>query len=232
MQIKKKNIPFIILLFVLLFLIVFLYIGEKKPNWEFSIIKKKLEQKFGVTNEKQQEESNIIKFSFPITPHTFSLPFTPYTQKYMNLRLQAIKCTPDQYYKDNNQVCFICGSFDVCMEYGLVERTGGKMMSITGESLAGNYDMEIELNFKSYGIFKLLNCKCNEGCICDNGTKVTLGERNPVFVFPEGINLEDKIKEIGQMIGEECSRADGKFECGWLGVSILDENKISFDIII
>lgn len=137
--------------------------------------------------------------------------FTPTMKEFVNSYLSYVDCKGEKYYFDNDQICFHCKKGDVCFGYALVSRTGGKKINPkTRPFFKGNYSKEDELKLYSQGISKFLNCKCNEECFCDWGVKPRLEENyRVVFVFPEKIDIKEKIQRIAQRANvDKCEFTD------------------------
>lgn len=95
--------------------------------------------------------------------------------------------------------------------------------------LRGKYVQGDTLNFHSYGIAKLLNCRYNEECICDDEIKYEMTENEIRFTFPADTNIKEKIEKI---TGEECN-AMGEdllfFSCKNLkGIILTESNTLIF----
>lgn len=156
--------------------------------------------------------------------------FTDYMKETVDYRLQLLDCTPEKYYYDNSNLCFICGNIHPCFGFGWVERSGGRKMNPKSLFfLKGKYSKEDTLNFYSYGIAKLLNCRCNEECICDDEIKTEMTENEIRFTFPTDTNIKEKIEKI---IKEECSVTGENlllFRCKNLkGIILTESNTLIF----
>lgn len=171
--------------------------------------------------------------------------FTPGTEKYVTYYTKGIKCEPKEYYYVDSQICFLCDKAKPCFEYVWVERTGVLKMNIKNISLIEFVDKQTEYSFYSFGISDLLNCVCNEECICEDGIRLvseeTKAPTGPIFIFPPNIEIESKIEKITKEweIEEKCevTRFDNftegvskQIECGILSVLILNNKEVLFGV--
>ena len=178
--------------------------------------------------------------------------FAPHTKKYTDYYLKGINCKPTKYYyksdtsyySNGNLIpfyCFICGKYDACFGYGLIHLDFGKKMSIRDAKLSGDYTMNDFYNFYTFGIAKILNCKCEENCTCENGIKLKMVEpTGPIFYFPEDVKKE-QIEKIANKWGveNECVITQNEtikgyniqlFECEDLIVRIINNREVMFGI--
>lgn len=162
--------------------------------------------------------------------------FAPYMKSTVDSYLATIECQPTKYDKSDSEICFHCNMLDACFNYVWVKREKGedKMNPKGIPSLKGDYSKETELNFHSLGVFKSLNCKCEQECICDNGIKARLEERGMViFTFPKDVNIKEAIKKIvAKAEKPECEFEDldgiVNFSCGTLLRGTITENEVIF----
>jgi len=156
------------------------------------------------------------KYSTNIEELYFS--FTDYMKDEVNSHLQLLSCEPKEYYYDNSNLCFVCGKIHACFGFGWVYRSGKQKMNPKSPFfLSGEYSQEEELNFYSENIAKLLNCKCSEECICEDGIKASVENFKVVFTFPENINIKEKITEI--------AKRDNVLKCEFTDVNKETEEK-------
>jgi hypothetical protein len=157
--------------------------------------------------------------------------FTPYMEQKINIYLDSVDCRPNNYYYQNNTLCFVCNKIDVCFVYTWVERTGGQKIRPDYFYLRGLVDKQTELDFYSKGISKILNCNCTEErCVCENEINAKLDYvdkqtyQSPFVLYEYKDNVEEKINyicnkmEMGEVIFDENS-----FECGELSGLFTDE---------
>lgn len=107
-------------------------------------------------------------------------------------------------------------------------------MNPSGVYLKGKYDAETELNFYTFGIAKLLNCKCKKECICENGIKLRKESGMFIFIFPQDVGI-NQIENIAEKIGERSCQTiveNLQFKCGKLNASItpFGKNTVTFEI--
>jgi len=168
----------------------------------------------------------------------FTILFTPTMEKWVNHRLQGIDCISKEYWYTNNQVCFSCNKAEACFGYTRVikETPDQKRMNPIGiVTLKGDYTPETKLAFYSYGISKLLNCKYDQIYQCENGIEAVIIDGEAKFIFPEDININQKIKEMAKKLGmAECKQAAEAgidyFQCGIFGATI-HQNIVTFRIL-
>jgi len=191
----------------------------------------------------------LILVYITIIPKTtitdFYSSFTPHMEKYVTYLTRAIDCEPKQYYYIDSQLCFLCTKGKPCFEYFWVEREEGPRMSLKNISLTGYYDKQTEYAFYTFGISNLLNCKCIEDCVCEDGIKLYFEEitppTGPVFIFPPNIKIESKIDKITKEWGitEECKTirignyTEGvikQINCGFLVSLVLNNTRVLFAI--
>ncbi len=129
--------------------------------------------------------------------------FTSYMMKNVDYRLNGMDCQPEKYYYDNSTIYFSCGDAYARFGYGFVTVRGEDMMNPKGNiGLDGTYDKETELAFYSFGVSKILNCVCDEQCICEGGILAEMDEYGPVlFDFADVANIEDEINGISIQAG-------------------------------
>jgi len=218
METKKKNL----ILFIIIILILTVTIASF-CYWYYFV--------------KQKYLTNI--------PGLYS-SFTDHMKDEVNSHLKLLNCEPKEYYYDDSVVCLVCGKIHLCVEYGLVNREGKeKMNPKLPFFLKGECSKEEELNFYSENIAKLLSCKCNGECLCDDGIKPRAEEHMVIFTFPENVNIKQKIEETAEKAKagkcefiyveheEEAAKKtieagykliDGSFTCGTIkGITISNE---------
>jgi hypothetical protein len=118
--------------------------------------------------------------------------FTDYMKETVDSRLRVLDCTPKEYYYNNFSFCFVCKKIHPCFNFVWVDREGGKKMNPYGVYLRGKYDTETDLNFYTFGIAKVLNCKCNQECICENGIKLRM---ESVGFIPKWVRVQ-KLRHV------------------------------------
>jgi hypothetical protein len=159
--------------------------------------------------------------------------FAPYMKDFVDSYLKVMNCEPNQYYyTESKQVCFVCGKFDVCYGYSLVNRNGVKLMNPTELFLVGEYNQKTLLNLYSYGVADALNCNCiDKECSCESDITVHMEEFGNVFIFPEDVNIETEVETIAKKMGKyECETIsnDTQIKCRDLVATRIKDNEVTF----
>ena len=124
--------------------------------------------------------------------------FTPYMEDYVNYRLQAIDCQPNEYYYDDSSVCFVCKDMDACFGYGGVMRAGGGKIHPKGIrylTRVKEFDIKV-VDFCEDGMASEFNCRgVNENVLeCENIRFVGIN-KDGIFKCNE---IKILLKEIDQ----------------------------------
>jgi len=157
--------------------------------------------------------------------------FTPYMEETVNSNLKLIDCEPNKYYYNDSAVCFVCNDMNACFGYGWVNRAEGEKMNPMGlPYLSEECDINTKMSFYSDGFSKLLSCRCDKECVCEDNIKARLKDeeiiltfpgnitqkqksREVIFTFPENINIKQKIEQITKKVGiGECNFTDRNTE--------------------
>jgi len=206
MKILSKN-TIIVLISVFLILYIFLWYTSTIP-------KSQIEKSPGVEfySDLDQLYSN----------------FTLYMRDTVDYRLQTVNCDPDKYYYDeSDNLCFYCGEFDTCFGYGLVNRDGIKKMNPGGDiTLVGDYSDEVSLSFSSFGVSRMFNCDCKEECVCDDGIKAELRDERVYFIFPENINVTEKIEKAALESDLKYEFKNNIFSCKYFDAPLVSNELI------
>ena len=190
---EKKRTIFSIVVIILLIFLVFLFYKNFKAAYL-----------------PEAKESNLIELRYN---------FSQYMTKKVDAHLNAIECKPTSYTLNSTEVCFVCNKLDACFGYVWVDK-GERMMMNPNRApiLRNNYDEDDLLDFYSYGVSRILECKYNKDkkeYECKEGIKAKIEAVGPEFEFPMEMDVKEKLEEI---TNSEC-----EFE-----VSPFEENVVEF----
>ena len=166
------------------------------------------------------------------------LKFTSYMDRYVNLYLRGINCSPKGAEIENQRICYLCNGegIKVCFGYVFAGRNKEEANPYGKPSIEGAQNLTYLLKFYSLGISSLLNCRCGTEsfCQCKDNIKAEFDQARKTVYFTFNTSDRDEIFEFWNSTLGNCTLLFVKeplfsFRCkDFLGYGI--KNKIWFEV--